>query len=94
MNTKGKSPGLSARTLMAISRFTFPHARSVGNSSGVIAGLSQQLRRGEPDGPTAVRVVYCSKIIGAQACSQEMDREGERSEGEVRGRGICGARGK
>lgn len=68
LNITCVSQGLSVRTVMAISCFTFPNTLCVGNQSGVIPDLSQQLRRGEPDGQTIIRAVYYSKIIGALRC--------------------------
>lgn len=68
LNITCMSQGLSVRTVTVISCFTFPNTLCVGNQSGVIPDLSQQLRRGVPDGQTIIRAVYYSKIIGALRC--------------------------
>ena len=69
LNVYCMSQGLSARSVMAISCFAFPNTLCVGNQSGVIPDLSQQLRRGEPDGRTFIRAVYYSKSIGVLRCA-------------------------
>lgn len=59
LNINRMSQGLSVRTVMAISCFAFPNTLCVGNQSGVIPDLSQQLRRGEPDGWTSIIRAVC-----------------------------------
>lgn len=78
LNINWMSQGLSARTVTAVSCITFSNTLCVGSQSGVILDLSQQVRRGEPDGQTIIRAVYCSKIRGV--LRTEVKRQKQKNE--------------